>query len=90
MRKGKSNADKCHAWAVGWAISITKAQVISLQCTYMEEVPTMLQIQAWCAEDFSTAMYMTATKALDGHTPYKMMYDADLRMFGALCAIIGQ
>ena len=69
--------------------------MISLQCTYMEEVRTMLQIQACCAEDLSTATYRTPTKALDGHIPYKMMCYAkpdlaNLRVFGARCAIIGQ
>ena len=94
-RKRESKADKCHAWAVVWTISMSKSHVISLQCTYMEEVRTMLQIQACCAEDFSTATHRGPTKALDGHNPHKMMDDvkpdlADLRVFGALCAIIGQ
>ena len=36
-----------------------------------------------------------ATKALDGRTPYEVLYDmklelADLCAFGALCAIVGR
>ena len=54
----------------------------------------MLPIWANWAEAFSTATHRTPTKALDGRTPYEMMYDvkpdlADLHGFGALCAIVG-
>ena len=48
------------------------------------------------AEAYRTATYVrnrTPTKALDGRTPYEMLYDvkpdlADLRAFGAPCAIV--
>ena len=49
------------------------------------------------AEAFSIATYIgnrTATKALDARTHYDMLYDvkldlANLRAFGAPCAIVG-
>ena len=49
------------------------------------------------AEAFSTATYIAngkSTKALDGRAYYEMLYDvkldlADLRAFGASCAIVG-
>ena len=48
------------------------------------------------AEAYNTATYVrnrTLTSALDGRTPYEMVYGvkpdlADLRAFGALCAIV--
>ncbi len=54
-----------------------------------------LQKSLW-AEAFSTAMYVgnrSLTKALDGHTHYKMLYDVkpdhvNLHVFDAPCAII--
>ncbi len=89
-RKEKSKADKRCTWALGWAISINEAYVMSMQCTYMEEVCAMLPIRACWVEAFSTA---TPTKALDGRTCYEMMFNTkldltDLHVFGVLCAIV--
>ncbi len=74
-KKGKSKADKCCTWALGWAISINEAYVMSMQCTYMEEVCAVLPIQACWVEAFSTA---TPTKALDGCACYEMMFNVKL------------
>jgi len=83
-------ANRCGVWALGWAISIKEAYVMSMERTYKEEVRAMLPIRPCWAEAFSTAMAM---KAFDGRTCYEMVFNVklnptDLRVFSALCAIV--
>ena len=82
--KGETKTNKCHPWAVGWIIGISKAYVHGRGVHHAPDLDLL-------SGSFSTAMHKTLTKALDKHTPYETMYNvkSDLVDLCVFCAIIG-